>query len=78
MKRRFWLYTLVPVFGYAVGVALYYAKWLRGFIKQYRIIGLSFWQRCGRWLMSKNYFGIAACGTTKGFGFSAANGIGKI
>lgn len=22
-KRRFWLYTLVPVFGYAVGVALY-------------------------------------------------------
>ena len=23
LKRRFWLYTLVPVFGYAVGVALY-------------------------------------------------------
>lgn len=22
-KRRFWLYTLVPIFGYAVGVALY-------------------------------------------------------
>ena len=22
-KRRFWLYLLVPVFGYAVGVALY-------------------------------------------------------
>ena len=25
-KRRFWLYLLVPVFGYAVGVALYSAK----------------------------------------------------
>ena len=23
LKRRFWLYLLVPVFGYAVGVALY-------------------------------------------------------
>ena len=23
VKRRFWLYTLVPVFGYAIGVALY-------------------------------------------------------